>query len=386
MTCHKLKRKARRKRWINPLKSAELYYEAAQCFEREGKEELTAKMIYQSLKMYSKWLSKNTISANIIMDDVLRITKKGIKTFKTHNPGINTKTLNSIIGNLLLLKDVQGYFDWKNKSEAAFLTIELAEFGSRNGLFSEQQIQKITTTVEEIANSLMKAGNELLTGAKFIEASKRFLNASLIFSKINQPKMNLAMQKYAKAKKLIGKMALGEDKYDKAAFALKDAFKAYLDLEDIPEALDCKALLEKSLSRGKEIYNEQDKTSYKKILLLEEEFQQLSKSLADLQKARKPSIIKESPKPIEETTPEPLKSNTQQIISAKGVTGKLQDASIVDLRKEKFAIEQTIASIEQMYRDGLLSSEDFARLLLGNNRKLYQISHIIEERKKTNTS
>ena len=345
-----------------PQKVYSKYIEVAECFDIEQMVEKSQEYYFLALKLLVNKKNNQLMLTHLSLSETLKVFQK-ITIFIKTNELLFTQDLSEEINNFIeaLIKENAGSFNSDFLiSETLSTYIEVCYTA---GILEKQAYQKHQIYFSKSAEEAYERGIKNLERTNFAKARNYLSMAAILFQNINDPKMDLAFEQCAKASTLQAKYELSQKKYLQGLEALLMSIKIYQTLNYTQRIKELNSLFRKSYKNGIDFFESKsnvDDKSVKKLLLLEEKYRELEREI-----------------PIEKTSDSINEPPVIRIHYPKIQEPINEKSPKNDLLKEKFALEQSLESLQEAFRDGLISSEDYARLLLGINRNLYKVRHFL---------
>ncbi|NPE06966.1 MAG: hypothetical protein GNW80_01680 [Asgard group archaeon] len=372
-SCQELLKKAtklhKRSSRKEPFDAINAYISSGECFSENEEYRLGHENYLEALKLlvFSKNLNE-LLNLNSV-EEILKVTHLILPIFDYNLNMISVELIDKLIETLDLL------FSGNSESLSnSFLIMEtqyqISEKAYDNGLIEKEQFTDILNRTSRIAEKLYQNGGKLLDKTKFGKAKISLSMAVILLQLISDPKMDLAFEISAKANLLAGKYEITQRKHIKGLESLLEAIKIYNTLDMHTNAKNALAIFKKSFKLALEEVegeNGSDGSKLKKLLLLEEEYKTHNEIIK--QYSSKKEIVETAIKTPYVRLPYPREYQQFDENSNKNI-----------LLRERYALEQSLQSIQTAFRDGLIGSEDYARLLLGINRNIYKVKRLLEDK------
>ncbi|NPD90013.1 MAG: hypothetical protein HGN29_14970 [Asgard group archaeon] len=353
-----------------PYEVIEVFRKLGLCYFEHKYMSLGFENYVKLLLLITNHKEREKIIYNMNFTELTGIFQKIIEHFENNHKGLKSTEIDSLIELVHIILEYN-----KGNIKYEFLIAEilynLTDKALENGLIEKAVYQTTIGIITELAEDVFLRGQKRLEKTDFVIAQEYFSMTAILFQLITDPKMDLAFKECAKANLLQGKYLVTKKKYLKGLDALIAAVKIYQVIELFEESENGLIIIKKAFRAGINYFEDnykKDDPRLKKLLLFEEVFKDLERSQKKTkqQGKSKENIIVDNFMRI----PYP---KTMELIDEKATKNQLE--------KELYTLEQSLESINHAFRDGLISSEDYARLLLGLNRNIYKVRSLLEKKK-----
>jgi len=352
-----------------PLEVIEAYKQLSDCFFKTKNQFHGFEICLRILYIINNHKERKSIINSLDLTFFLSIFQKIIENIDNNNHKLKSEEVDTILELLdLLWEDNEN--NTRNQFSIAEIQFYLYDKLYNYGFIEKQVYQVLIKKILDYTEELYQKGLKRLEKIEFDKAQHIFSMAAILFQMISDPKMDIAFRECAKANLLQGKYLISKKKFIQGLESIIEAIKIFQIIEMYDESDNALIVFHNSLKISYEYFEKNDvkeDLGVKKLIFFDEIYKELKKNQKKANKIQ-----------IDEISDQ--EGSYLRIPYPKSLVNIDENSSKDLLLREKYTLEESLEKIVEAFRDGMISSEDYARLLLGLNRNIYKVKILLEKK------